>query len=641
MDLGLNLQSIRNLKPGEISSGSSARYEKGSAIYTGPGFRTASDLGQSTSVPALKEALVFPNLWAKSGTKIFYMKDPDSGTSYDTHVTVTTTEQGWFHEQGNGDMFYINQTDAPTRFILGSVQTAAVTSDVKINVGTAYNTKFSLGTIYALGVSLTYAPSFTAVAATDIITATAHGLSNGMTLQVTSAGTLPAGLTASTVYYVISSTTNTFKVSLTSGGAAVDITDTGSGTHSYIYTSDGYLHGISGIPAAGLSIGDVLLQTSNPSTFPSTFNGTFMFDLDSRLYVGGRLYYENILYGSAPEDAANPQFFYDFLGNGAVSKVFSGKLTGGIKGIGRAYLFTQNQCFQFTGVDPSTGGVLITPISQQYGAYNPRCVIDMEGTVAFFGKKRLIPIEITLAPSGVSAPVLNVNFDNNIRPWLASLDSDDQQGDAKLFYDKTQQILKVQARRNGVLETYGFDRGNGSFIPIEVRSAKCFSMFNGNSYFGHVSNGKVYHDDIGLTNDGLSIYHAWATGEIEADKGRKYMQGYNVQYTGYMSKGCEHTVNVYLDGSSIASYSQSFDDSLVTETIGVSLGSNLLPADGTFGGSQDIPKVFRFRNEILLIGLSGESYRIEWVTVKEGVYLKVSDYELNVYPMAQNQRTRQ
>lgn len=73
---------------------------------------------------------------------------------------------------------------------------------------------------------------FTAVAATDVITATGHGLSDGDRVFVDSTGTLPAGLSAHTLYYVISSTTNTLKLSLTSGGSAVDITDTGSGTHT-------------------------------------------------------------------------------------------------------------------------------------------------------------------------------------------------------------------------------------------------------------------------------------------------------------------------------------------------------------------------------------------------------------------------
>ena len=74
---------------------------------------------------------------------------------------------------------------------------------------------------------------FTA-AATDIITSNTHGLSAGDLIQVTTDGAdLPAGLAVTTDYYVIDPTTNTFKVSATLGGTAVDITDAGTGTHTF------------------------------------------------------------------------------------------------------------------------------------------------------------------------------------------------------------------------------------------------------------------------------------------------------------------------------------------------------------------------------------------------------------------------
>jgi hypothetical protein len=41
--------------------------------------------------------------------------------------------------------------------------------------------------------------------------------------------TLPTGVTEGTVYFVVNSTTDSFKVSTTSGGAAVDITGVGGG----------------------------------------------------------------------------------------------------------------------------------------------------------------------------------------------------------------------------------------------------------------------------------------------------------------------------------------------------------------------------------------------------------------------------
>lgn len=70
--------------------------------------------------------------------------------------------------------------------------------------------------------------SFTTTHGTDTINLTAHGYNDGDTLLLT--GTvLPTGYTALTPYYVRDKTTDAFKVALTPGGAAVAISDNGTG----------------------------------------------------------------------------------------------------------------------------------------------------------------------------------------------------------------------------------------------------------------------------------------------------------------------------------------------------------------------------------------------------------------------------
>ena len=81
--------------------------------------------------------------------------------------------------------------------------------------------------LFGLGSLVTF------TAAANVITATSHGLSAGTIIMVQTTNTLPAGLTVNTPYYVISPTTNTFQVSLTSGGSAVTISTGGTGTQSY------------------------------------------------------------------------------------------------------------------------------------------------------------------------------------------------------------------------------------------------------------------------------------------------------------------------------------------------------------------------------------------------------------------------
>ena len=71
---------------------------------------------------------------------------------------------------------------------------------------------------------------------TDTITATAHGLSTNNVVHLSSSGTIPGGLATRTKYYLVNVTANTYQLSLTEGGSAVDITSTGSGTLS-VYTT--------------------------------------------------------------------------------------------------------------------------------------------------------------------------------------------------------------------------------------------------------------------------------------------------------------------------------------------------------------------------------------------------------------------
>lgn len=64
----------------------------------------------------------------------------------------------------------------------------------------------------------------------DIIHCTGHGIPADSVGVVFQGSSLPTGLTAGKFYYSRDRTTDTFKVSATAGGAAVDITSSGSGT---------------------------------------------------------------------------------------------------------------------------------------------------------------------------------------------------------------------------------------------------------------------------------------------------------------------------------------------------------------------------------------------------------------------------
>ena len=64
-----------------------------------------------------------------------------------------------------------------------------------------------------------------------VVTKNSHGRSNGDRVELTTDGTLPTGLSPNVGYYVVNATTNTYELSLTSGGASINTTSAGSGSH--------------------------------------------------------------------------------------------------------------------------------------------------------------------------------------------------------------------------------------------------------------------------------------------------------------------------------------------------------------------------------------------------------------------------
>jgi hypothetical protein len=102
----------------------------------------------------------------------------------------------------------------------------------------------SLGIQVHLDDTTPAALTFTAVAATDLCTATAHGMETGLKVVATSTTTLPTGIPASpTACYIIKVSDNTFKIATSLvnalAGVAVNIEDTGTGTHTLTPSTGG------------------------------------------------------------------------------------------------------------------------------------------------------------------------------------------------------------------------------------------------------------------------------------------------------------------------------------------------------------------------------------------------------------------
>jgi hypothetical protein len=69
------------------------------------------------------------------------------------------------------------------------------------------------------------------IATPGVVTRATHGLTNGSLVYFTTTGALPTGLLPDVDYFVINSATNTFQLSLTLNGTAINTSGTQSGTH--------------------------------------------------------------------------------------------------------------------------------------------------------------------------------------------------------------------------------------------------------------------------------------------------------------------------------------------------------------------------------------------------------------------------
>jgi len=122
---------------------------------------------------------------------------------------------------------------APKVYFTGGSGTGAA-ADAVISGGLLTEINItSSGSGYTTLPTITFTTAVTADSTTDLLTSVVpHQLTTSDRIKLKTTGGLPTGLSTATIYYIVNPTTYTFQVSLTSGGAAVNFTTNGTGTHS-------------------------------------------------------------------------------------------------------------------------------------------------------------------------------------------------------------------------------------------------------------------------------------------------------------------------------------------------------------------------------------------------------------------------
>lgn len=150
-------------------------------------------------------------------------------------LTFTSNGTGWYLSEYSG----LHEPPGMSRDFLGSA--APICTVLQDNAAlscTDYEGLFTelVANLDQEGYS-TPVGTITADNTNETITLAAHGMADGTVVHfANTGGGLPTGITAKTIYYVRDATANTFKITATRGGAALDITTNGTGTNSVYQT---------------------------------------------------------------------------------------------------------------------------------------------------------------------------------------------------------------------------------------------------------------------------------------------------------------------------------------------------------------------------------------------------------------------
>ena len=163
------------------------------------------------------------NLGSTSSTNVV-----NGATTFNQSVTFAGSVSPSFNVPTGGVTLYMGNT-APAGWLLMDGASSSCTGASSVNAPLC----IQLVSLYATnsnykGAGTTVTSDFT----TDEIIHTAHGKAANDRVHFSTTTTLPAPLSAATVYCIISVTTDRYKVGTTCGGAVTDLTTNGTGTHT-------------------------------------------------------------------------------------------------------------------------------------------------------------------------------------------------------------------------------------------------------------------------------------------------------------------------------------------------------------------------------------------------------------------------
>lgn len=584
-----------------LTAAENARFTKDGGVQIRLGFINKGSLGTGAKVDSIKgfETDQFNVLFMKSGTKIFQSNNPDVNTPnfYDIGVTRTASQKDFFFAKRK-DMIATNQVDSQCRIYCTVAQGIDVANSRFTIPQGDLDDLSATGSVYIRGIAVSYtkAVTFTADASADTLTAANHGVVNGTILTVSNTGgALPTGLVAGTTYFAISATANTFQVSLTLGGVAVDITGSGSGTNTFV-AEDGIVRGASGLTGA-MAAGDIITQTTLYSANPKA---ACISELLGAQIAGGVLADASSLKYSVQSTQANPQYFFDFSGTGNGSKPMPRDIRALLAGTS-VTLIGLSKGLQYGTDFNSDGALLTTSLSTVHSIPNAQSVIQTdEDFLINTGEGRVLPVGQTNAGFKVLEDAKNPrnDLDYPVQGYIQRYIDKTNTSNNFLHYDPSLRLVSnCIMLQTGITTEIVLSTDNGGWSRDTSKNFSCKTTFKGRTYCGADSTDTIYLQDEGIDDDGLDIGFRIVSSLMNYGGGQIEIEPQGLVIGGLLSAVGMFTVNVLTDSEQAFTFTvtaqQLIEKGLMSVNSGNPLGGGQVGANRIGNGSSGVD-VFPF-----------------------------------------------
>jgi hypothetical protein len=392
---------------------------------------------------------------------------------------------------------------------------------------------------------------------------------------------------------------------------------------AYTGVSSNDLTGVTGIVAGGHPDNSIITQTSTPSGAPS---GVAISDLEGSLLV----LKDAVVHYSAPATLDNPEFAYDFSGNGAGKQAISGKgtalqkITGGVI-IGHVYGMDYAYTF-----NPATNGLLTRPLSDRHSIPNAFCLTQGDKMVYAFTGDRILPI--TSSRDGVQIIEDPFNDNNNmdypVRELLSS--ADQTQTFSFNHYDPVRSEVSTAVFIDGISQELVYSEDLGVYSIDTGKSFGCKTNFKGNVIAGSDSDDKIYRDNTLTTDDTIPIFHRVLTGVYNIDDELLTSDYLSYVFRGLLSGAGSFTFRVYVDGDladeRVVAAADLENDGLMSTTTGKPIGGGNIGAE-TIGFGDTTQDAYRFTYPYEMFNAS-QSIQFEFEVFDEGTSLELRKSKL-------------